>query len=95
MKTKSNKKVVDAVRKFVAGAAAGAKRLEKKGASLMKKVEGAWDSTQPRRDTITASVKRVADRAEKKASEFAKSATQVKDDIAMGMRQGIKDAKKK
>lgn len=84
MKTKSNKKVVDAVRKFVASAAAGAKKLEKKGATLVEKVGSAWDSTKPRRDTISA-----------KVSDFAKSARQVKDDIAKGVQQGIKEAKKK
>lgn len=84
MKTKSNKKVVDAVRKFVVGAAVGVKKLEKKGATLVKKAESAWDSTKPRRDTITA-----------KASNFVKSARQVKDDIAKGVQQGIKEAKKK
>jgi len=95
MKSKSNKKVVDAVRNFITGAAVGVKRLEKKGATLVKKAESAWDSTKPRRDTIAASVKRVASRAEKKVSNFTKSARQVKDDIAKGVQQGIKEAKKK
>ena len=84
MKSKSNKKVVDAVRNFITGAAVGVKKLEKKGATFVKKAESAWDSTKPRRDTISA-----------KVSDFAKSARQVKDDIAKGVRQGVKEAKKK
>lgn len=95
MKTKSNKKVVEAVRKLVAGAVTKAKMIEKKGVVIAKKAESVWNSTEPRREKITASVRRVASRAEKKANELARNAKQVKDDVVRGVRQGIKDAKKK
>ncbi len=95
MKTKSSKKTVETVRRLVAGAAVRAKVLEKKGSALIKKAEGAWDATKPRREKIAVSAKRAFGRAEKKAGELVRKTVQVKDDIATGVRQGIKDARKK
>jgi hypothetical protein len=84
MKTKSNKNIVEVVRRFVVGAAAETKAFKRAGVKMVKKTEGAWDTTKLRRDKISLA-----------ASALVKRISQLKDDVATGMKQGIKEAKKK
>jgi len=95
MKKTNNKKVVNAVKKFVVGATVKANTLEKEGVKMFKKAEKKWDSTKAERTKIEAKVKKVANSAEKKAGGIIKKTTKMAGDIATGFKQGIKEAKKK
>jgi hypothetical protein len=95
MEKNSNKKVVNAVKKFVVGASAKAKMLEKKNAKILKKVGKKWDSTKPERVKMGIAVKRAVKLAEKKTDRVIKKTTQMADDIATGFKEGIKEVKSK
>lgn len=92
MKNKSSKKVIAAVSKLVAGTARTAYAAEKKGGELFARVAEKWDATKPERRRVANAVRNVIKKAEKNTDAAIAKTVQIKNDIATGVKQGIKKA---
>lgn len=95
MKNKSNKKVVSAVKRFVARAAQEARMLKRGSEELAKNAGDRWDATKPRREKIGAAMERAVAQAERKAEGMFGKMGQIRDDVATGFKQGMREAHKK
>ncbi len=95
MKNNTNKKVADSVKKLVVKAVVGFDKLEKKGAKIVKKAEGEWQSTKPKRDKINVQINKAVKKAENKTKKIVRKGVQIKNAISKGFKAGVKEGKMK